>query len=474
MSLTSGNYLLFLALVFFAYWFLARQRRATTILLVVVSYYFYALWNWKSLLLIFSLSTIDFLTAQEIGATDNPRTRKMLLGVSVATDIGALIIFKYFNFFSASLTDTLNRLGLGTSHQILHHFILPLGLSFLTFRSLSYVIDVYRGTMKPTERYWDYLAFVAFFPTLIAGPVVRAKDLLPQFRETPHLTSEDGARAIFLIMLGFVKKLAIADYLAHNLVERVFDQPQLYSTIEVGAAVYGYALQIYCDFSGYSDIAIGSALLLGLRLPENFNAPYQALNLPDFWRRWHITLSNWLTDYVYFSIGGLRKRPWHPYRNLLLTMLIGGLWHGAAWSFVLWGGLHGVGLSVNRWWETRRRKERRAPRQEWWIKALCVLATFHFVCFTWIFFRAGSLTQAWLVLSRFKALEFSAPNLAWPVIFVMLVGYAAHWIPYHALNKLREGWILLPAPVQAAFILALAVGLGKWSNADVQFIYGNF
>lgn len=474
MSLTSGSYLLFLAIVFFAYWILARQRRAATLFLLATSYYFYALWNWKSLALIFALSTIDYLTAQEIATTNNPRLRKSLLWLSVTTDIGALVVFKYFNFFSSSFSDLLSSAGFGGSTQVVHHFLLPLGLSFLTFRSLSYVIDVYRGTQQPTSRYLDYLTFVAFFPALVAGPVTRAKEILPQLEARPTLTSETATHAIFLIMLGFVKKMAIADYLAHNLVERVFDQPQLYSTTETLAAIYGYALQIYCDFSGYSDIAIGSALLLGIRLPINFNSPYRALSLPDFWRRWHITLSNWLTDYVYFSIGGLRKRPFNLYRNLLLTMLLGGLWHGAAWSFVLWGGLHGVGLSVNRWWENRRRQLRRAPRQEWWIKALCWLATFHFICFTWVFFRAGSLSQAGLVLSRFKALEFSAPNLAWPVVFVMLIGYAAHWLPRPTLDKLREGWTLLPAPVQAAFILALAVGLGRWSSADVQFIYGNF
>jgi D-alanyl-lipoteichoic acid acyltransferase DltB (MBOAT superfamily) len=474
MSLTSGKYLLFLAAVFFAYWLLSRWRKAQVVLVLAVSYYFYALWNWNALALIVALSTVDFLTAHEIGRTDNKRLKKAMLWLSVCTDIGALFAFKYFNFFSASLTELLNKFGLHTSHQVLHHFVLPIGLSFLTFRSLSYVIDVYRGTMKPTNRYLDYLAFVAFFPTLIAGPVVRAKDLLPQFVEKARLTSEEGTHAIFLIMLGFVKKLLIADYLAHTWVERVFDTPALYSTTETLVAVYGYALQIYCDFSGYSDIAIGSAMLLGFRLPENFNSPYRALSLPDFWRRWHITLSNWLTDYVYFSIGGLRKRPFNLYRNLILTMLIGGLWHGAAWSFVLWGGLHGAGLSVNRWWENRRRRLKQKPRAEWWIKALCIFATFHFVCFTWLFFRAGSLTQAGQILSRFKALEFSAPNLTWQVVTMILIGFAAHWFPRNALEKLRDGWTWLPAPVQAAFILALAVGLSRWSSAEVQFIYGNF
>ena len=234
------------------------------------------------------------------------------------------------------------------------------------------------------------------------------------------------------------------------------------------------ALQIYCDFSGYSDIAIGSALLLGFRLPVNFNAPYRAESLPDFWKRWHITLSNWLTDYVYFSIGGLRKRPFNMYRNVVLTMLIGGLWHGAAWTFVIWGGMHGLGLALNRWWENRRRKLRRKARAEWWIKALCILTTFHFVCLAWVFFRAASLQQAWEVLARLGALEFEAANLAPPVVAVLLGGYVSHWIPQNALEKVRDGWNWLPSPAQAALILSLAYGLYYLSSVEQPFIYGNF
>jgi alginate O-acetyltransferase complex protein AlgI len=474
MFFTSGKYMIFLAVVFFAYWLLATPRRRVPVLfLLVASYYFYALWNPRFLALLFFISTVDFLTARWIGASASARRRKLLLGASVLADIGALFTFKYFNFFSSSLTELLGRFGWHAS-PVLLHVIWPLGLSFFTFRSLSYVIDVYRKTMKPTESYLDYLAFVSFFPTIVAGPVVRAKELLPQFRERPALTSEEAGQAIFLIMLGLVKKIAIADYLANNLVGRVFDQPQLYSSVETLFGVYGYALQIYCDFSGYSDIAIGSALLLGFKLPLNFNSPYRAQNLPDFWKRWHITLSNWLTDYVYFSIGGLRKRPFNLYRNVVLTMLIGGLWHGAAWTFVVWGGMHGLGLAVNRWWENRRRAKKQRPRQEWWIKALCIFATFHFVCLTWVFFRASSLQQAWDVLSRLGALKFETANLAWPVMAVLGLGFLSHWFPKDALDRVRRGWMWLPAPVQAAFILTLSVGLYYLSSVEVQFIYGNF
>jgi D-alanyl-lipoteichoic acid acyltransferase DltB (MBOAT superfamily) len=476
MFFTSGKYMVFLAVVFFAYWLLAivRRQRVPVLFILAASYYFYALWNPKFLALIFLISTVDFLTARGIGKTESHTRRKLLLWVSILTDIGALFTFKYFNFFSVSLTELLNKFGLGAEPFVLHNLILPLGLSFITFRSLSYVIDVYRKAMPPTTRYVDYLTFVAFFPTVIAGPVVRAKELLPQFEVRPQLTSEEGTHAIFLIMLGLIKKVAIADFLANNLVGRVFDQPQLYSSIETLAAVYGYALQIYCDFSGYSDIAIGSALLLGFKLPINFNSPYRAVSLVDFWKRWHITLSNWLTDYVYFSIGGLRKRPFNLYRNVMLTMLIGGLWHGAAWTFVIWGALHGLGLAVNRWWDLRRRRLKQKPRQEWWIKAMCVFATFNFVCLTWIFFRAANFTQAWDILKRLAALQPGAGNLATPVLTVLALGFLSHWVPKDAFDKVRDGWNWLPAPVQAALILSIAIGLYYLAGTEAQFIYGNF
>jgi alginate O-acetyltransferase complex protein AlgI len=387
--------------------------------------------------------------------------------------------------------------------------ILPLGLSFITFRSLSYVIDVYRGQIKPTRSYLDYLTFVAFFPTIIAGPIVRAADLLPQFRLRPELSGEQGTQAILLIMIGLIKKIAIADFLGNNLVDRVFDQPQLYSSLETLVAIYGYALQIYCDFSGYSDIAIGSALLLGFRLPLNFNSPYRARDLRDFWRRWHITLSTWLFDYVFVSLGGLRKRRFNLYRNLVLTFLVGGLWHGAAWTFVIWGGLHGLGLSLNHWWSGRRRPsnrhsfrgehhppvqaavteselaqdastvgQRRTPNvrriPRWWSKAIGVFVTFHFVCLTWVVFRAESLAGAWQVLKRLGALQFAAGNLSRPILLVLLVAWLSHWSPETVTARVDKAWTWLPAPIQAVVILFVAIGLYYVSGAEAQFIYGNF
>lgn len=473
MLLTSGSYLIFLAIVFFAYWALSSRRRLALLFLLLASYYFYALWNPWSLGFLLLISLVDFVNGLGIGALRQHVYRKMLLLISIVIDIGCLFVFKYFNFFSSSVAELVSRFGKPAS-PVLLNVVMPLGLSFITFRSLSYVIDVYRGTTKPTRSLLEHLTFVAFFPTLVAGPLVRAGQLLPQFRVQRSLTNEDGQRAIFLIMIGVVKKIAIADFLANNLVGRVFDQPQLYSSLETLVAIYGYALQIYCDFSGYTDIAIGSALLLGFRLPENFNAPYRARSVVDFWRRWHITLSDWLRDYLFVSFGGIRKRRFNLYRNVVLTMLVAGLWHGAAWTFVLWGAWHGLGLSVNHLWEAHRRKHRRQPRQQWWIKTICVVATFHFVCLGWLLFRAGSLHVAGEIIMRLGALQFSTANLARPILIVLAVGFLTHWLPGRVFDSASACWNWLPSPAQALVILSVAFGLYYVSSANVQFIYGNF
>ncbi|HSE23158.1 MAG TPA: MBOAT family protein [Pyrinomonadaceae bacterium] len=473
MLFATGKYWIFLTIVFFAYWSFARNRRASIIFLLIASYYFYALWNIEFVPLLILISTIDFLTARFIATSNRPLIRKLLLSVSVASDIGTLFIFKYFNFFSSSINDLLGQFHLQTRFILIQDLVIPLGLSFVTFRSLSYVIDVYRKTAPATNQYVDYLAFVSFFPTLIAGPVVRARELLPQLRNQ-SFESREALDGIFLIMVGLVKKVAIADVLATNLVDRVFDQPQLYSSVETLAAIYGYALQIYYDFSGYSDIAIGSALLLGIKLPENFHSPYRAQSLREFWKRWHITLSNWLFDYVYISIGGLRKRRFNLYRNLVLTFLVGGLWHGAAWTLLVWGGLHGVGLSVNHWWCSFRKQLGVKTTESRWREVLCVLATFHFICLTWIVFRAESLQQALSVLQRLTAFKFSVGNIPVLLVLLLLIVYLIHWLPERFVAALREGWQCLPSPAQAAVILSTAFGLYYVSGAEVQFIYGNF
>lgn len=485
----SGKYMIFLAIVFFAYWLFLSWRiipaTARVLFILGVSYYFYALLNWKFLALIFLVSTIDFLTARAIGISSNVRRRKLLLGISIAADIGTLATFKYFNFFSEPLSNFFGKFGWQVPPAVLH-LAWPVGLSFLAFRSLSYVIDTYRNTKekpaRPDTKYFDYLAFVSFFPAVETGPLARSHQLLPQFRQRPTLTSEEGTNAIFSIVIGVVK-IAIANFIGVNLVNRIFDQPALYSSAETLGSIYGYALQIYLNFSGYIDIALASALLLGFRLPVNFNSPYRAKNMPDFWRRWHITLSEWLRDYVFSSLPGSPRKTINLYWKAVVTMLIGGIWHGAGWTFVIWGAMHGVGVAVNQWWEQRRRRLKRKPRQQWWIKAICVFITFHFVCLAWVFFRAGSVGQAWEVLGRLTALRFEMANLITPVsglpipvnmLMVLILSYLAHWFPKNAFERVRDGFAWLPSPAQAVMILSIAFGLYYISGSEAQFIYGNF
>jgi len=475
MLFTSGTYFVFLIAVFFAYWVIADRGRWRITFLAVVSYLFYAQAGVKPLLLLFAVSTIDFTTARLMPDCVSQRRRRLMLSLSLLIDLGALCVFKYANFFLESATQSLSRLGIAL--PTLHvRLLAPIGISFFIFQSVAYVIDVYRRDVEPTENYPEYLSFVAFFPTLIAGPILRARQLLPQLRGHLTLEAETGGQALLLIAVGLIKKIAIADYLSANLVDRVFDFPERFSSVEVLVAVYGYALQIYADFSGYSDIAIGSALLLGFRLPENFNAPYRSRDLPEFWRRWHISLSTWLRDYVFFSVVGPRARnTLMLYGGLVVTMLVGGLWHGPTWAFVLWGLLHGLGLVAVRAWAALRKRLAFPRRNHRWSDVLGVLLTFHFICLTWIFFRAENLGQAVGVLRQLSSFTAGTANLAWPVALIVALGFAAHWLPDGVWDSLRQGFKQLPAPVQAVLLFGLGLGLYFVASTDVvPFIYTRF
>lgn len=335
-----------------------RARRLRMVFILVASYVFYAHWDWRFLPLIWASSTIDWLLGNAIASARTERRRRLWIGSTVAVNLGILGVFKYFNFGVDTARALLTAAGYAPPEIVLR-VALPVGISFFTFESMSYVIDVYRGHIKPQKSYVEYLAFVAFFPHLVAGPIVRPRDLLPQLAGAARFSVEDASEGLFLVGLGLLKKVAIGDYVAINLVDRVFDAPLQYSALECYVAVLGYAVQIYCDFSGYTDIAIGIALLIGVRMPLNFNAPYKAPEIVDFWRRWHISLSSWLRDYLYISLGGNRHGTTRKYLNLMITMLLGGLWHGASWSFFVWGGLHGWALTVTRiYGETQRRSRR--------------------------------------------------------------------------------------------------------------------
>ena len=446
-----------------------------TIFLLILSYGFYAAWDWRYLPLIFGSSTVDFFLARAVHREPRPGGKRALLFITIALNLGFLGFFKYWNFASGNVHALLALTGgeAPTAASTFRVLLPPVGISFFTFESMSYVVDVYRGELPPHRSYLRYLLFVSFFPHLVAGPIVRPRDLLPQLERRPTLTREDGGEALFLIAVGLVKKLVLSDQLAQNLVDRVFERPASFSSLEVLCAVYGYAAQIYCDFSGYTDIAIGSALLLGVRFPKNFDSPYKAEDLSDFWRRWHISLSTWLRDYLYIPLGGSRGTGWKTYRNLMLTMLLGGLWHGASWTFVFWGFLHGLGLVVTRLWQRSRPRSSRADHPV--SKVIRVLLTFHYVCLAWIFFRARTFTDAWQILRQLAQGTTFHPNL--PPLVVALLGAAllSHYQPESVYQALRARFTALPAPAQGAVLFLVAVVLHEAaSTTAVPFVYFQF
>jgi alginate O-acetyltransferase complex protein AlgI len=434
--------------------------------LLFANYFFYAKWDMIYLALIPAAGTLDYLFGLGLQYSKNAILRRILVGLSILMNLGMLAFFKYMPFILENWTKA-------TGKQVPEwHWALPVTLSFYVFQALTYTIDIYRRDAKGTKSYLAYLAAVSFFPTTLAGPITRVSTLIDQFEKPRKLEALDGGRALFLIGMGLTKKLLIADFLGANLVNRVFDFPALYSGSEVLIAVYAYALQIYFDFSGYTDIAIGSALLLGLKLPPNFNAPYAAVNIADFWRRWHITLSNWLRDYLYFSLPGLRSK-WKifTYWNLFITMVIGGLWHGASWTFVIWGAIHGFGLACQHFWRTWRGNKK--PEGGW--KYFNIFVTIQYVCFAWIFFRASSFENANAILSRIGSLSFSVVNIAPPLVLIMTIAILAHYCPKKWYDFSINMFSRAPFYVQAALLALLVVGLQYVAQTGATpFIYNKF
>ena len=363
-------------------------RRATTLRILYViafSIYFYYKSSGIYFLLLLFAAISDYLIGNAISREQDKRVKKRWVALSVVINLGMLGYFKYTNFF----IEMANGL-FGAGFLDFQNIFLPVGISFFVFQSMSYTIDIYRGQIKPLERWIDYMFYLSFFPQLVAGPIVRAKDFIPQIRRPLMVTREMFGTAIGFIIIGLVKKAIISDYISLNFVDRIFDEPALYSGFECLMGIYGYALQIYCDFSGYSDMAIGIALLLGFRFPKNFDAPYKSATITEFWRRWHISLSSWLRDYLYISLGGNRKGKVRTYLNLIITMVLGGLWHGAAVRFVLWGTLHGVALALHKMWLaiipwSKANGQDMNPVS----RVLGVILTFHIVCLGWLLFRAA-------------------------------------------------------------------------------------
>lgn len=352
------------------------------VILLTASCFFYAYWDWRFLGLLIFITCLDYYISYFLAETKNQRTRKLLLIISIVTNLGFLGFFKYFNFFIDSLD-----LLLPVSWQLKNlAIILPIGISFYTFETLSYVIDVYNNVTRPAKSLLDYAIFITFFPRLVAGPIMRARQFLPQLEHGIRLNLDNLVNGSQLFLRGMIKKLVIADNLA-SMADQVFAFPGVFSPLTVWLGVFAYSIQILCDFSGYTDMALGIAKMIGFELPVNFNLPYTAQSITEFWQRWHISLSTWLRDYLYINLGGNRKGRLRTYLNLMITMLLGGLWHGASWNFVLWGGLHGTYLAFE-----RRISADRKPAS-WvspiaWLRALW---TFLLVSFTWIFFRSPSM-----------------------------------------------------------------------------------
>ena len=437
----SSGLFLFLFLGFsFIYMLLQQRLNARLVFVTLFSYYFYYKSSGLYFWLLALVTVSDFFIARgiqrlaEVSAADATRTsharhwRKALVALSLLIDLGLLGYFKYTNFFAGMVSQMLE-----------HNFqpwdiFLPVGISFFTFQSMSYTIDVYRGDLKPLPHLLDYAFYVSFFPQLVAGPIVRAADFAPQIRRPLVITNDMFARGVYFILIGLFKKAVISDYISLNFVDRIFDNPTLYSGLENLLGVYGYALQIYCDFSGYSDMAIGIALLLGFHFPINFNAPYRSVSITDFWRRWHISLSTWIRDYIYISLGGNRKGKLRQYVNLVITMLLGGLWHGASLNFVAWGGAHGLALAVHKFFSQEVLHHGRGFQPHGLRKWIAIVLTFHFVCFTWIFFRQKTFMAGWMML---RQIFFNFHAELWQqvcagyqyVLAFMAFGYLTHFLP---------------------------------------------
>jgi D-alanyl-lipoteichoic acid acyltransferase DltB (MBOAT superfamily) len=469
------TFAIFFSIVLPVSWLLMPRGTRWRLFIIAASYFFYGYWNPKFVFLIVASTAWNQMWGTAIHRLRDPRARRTALTIAIVGDIGLLGYFKYAQFFEVSARNALVHAGIHLSPDILR-VTLPIGISFFTFQAMSYVIDIYRRNFQPVG-FLDFAVYLSFFPHLIAGPIVRASEFLPQLREKKDPRKVDAGRAFFLIMSGLFKKVVLANFLATTLVDKVFNLPELHNGREILFGIYGYAVQIYCDFSGYTDIAIGLALLLGFRFPQNFNAPYSAESLRDFWGRWHMTLSRWLRDYLYIPLGGNRDGEYATYRNLMLTMVLGGLWHGAAWTFVAWGAIHGGALTFEHMRTNRRNRLGIAPPPDtMWRRVLRRVVTFHIVCFGWVFFRADTFHTAWVVLTRlFVGWTQPAPLLTGGVLLAIAVGIGMQYVPSNALDRAQVMFSRL-SPVQMgvamAFGLLLIDALGPQGVAP--FIYFSF
>lgn len=459
----------FFAVVFAVTWLLNSQNNSKKWFLVVASYLFYSAWNPNYLFILFGSSLGNYLLALWMGPLPDGRRRKILLWLGVAANLALLGVFKYYNFFAAEFANAAMRLGVPVSVKFLE-VALPVAISFITFHALSYLIDVYRRVLQPTRSLVDILLYISFFPHLVAGPIVRARDFLSQTVRPSDPQAIRLGFAVFLILGGLFKKVIVANYLSTELVDNAFQNPLGTSSTDLWLAMYGYALQIYCDFSAYTDIAIGIAMLLGYRFPQNFNQPYRAMSVQDFWRRWHITLSTWLRDYLFIPLGGSRGSALSTCAAIMITMLLGGLWHGASWNFVIWGALHGAALIVERVFGLTGKDAR-----SWLPKPLAWFVTFHFVCFTWIFFRSQTLESAldyFRTMFAFVSLETTLTGL---VALMFVFGALTQIVPDRWQERAEAWYDRAPVLAKIALPFLVIYGIAIASPDGVPpFIYFQF
>ena len=407
MIFSSPEFFTFFGCVLLFLW-LAKGQHIKKHFLLVASYFFYGYWDWRFTFLMFAMTAVNYALGLIIESADSPRVKRLSLISAVLFDLGVLGFFKYYNFFTESANQVLQVADISLPQLSI---ILPVGISFITFQVMAYVIDIYRGVSISANTFWDFALLTAFFPQLIAGPILKAKQFLPELQKKIVIRRENLLLGMQIFLLGLFRKVLIADRLA-LFVDTVFESPQEFSSITTWLAVIAYAIQIYCDFSGYSDMAIGAAKCLGYDIPINFDIPYISRSITEFWRRWHISLSTWLREYLYIPLGGNRKGRLRQYINLWVVMLLGGLWHGASWNFVLWGALHGTALAAHKFYADFLHNKRKP--QSALYKGLTWAGTFLFVCTTWVFFRAATFPDAFTILrSMYSASAFTAGGINW-------------------------------------------------------------
>ncbi len=463
MLFPSVQFAIFFPIALTISWALMPKPRAWKPFILAASYLFYACASWHFIFLLAGVTLGNQAAAVLLGRTEREGRRRVIVGAAIVLDLGLLGVFKYYSFFAQQWADAASHVGLGGTLPLLT-IALPVGISFFTFQAISYVVDVKRRAVEPASLL-DFAVYLSFFPHLVAGPIVRAREFLPQLRTPRDPNRVAVSSGLWLVALGLVKKVVIADFLARALVDPVFAVPKAYGAPDVLLAAYGYAAQIYCDFSGYTDMAIGLALLLGYVFPQNFRSPYRATGFRDFWRRWHMTLSRFLRDDLYIPLGGNRGGRLLTYRNLMITMVLGGLWHGAAWTFVLWGAFQGLGLVA----EHALAGRFRFPGWLRW------LVTFHLIVFGWVLFRAQSLGDVGTFLSRLSVP--SHPTL-WtaPVLLAIVLVIGLQVLPPNPLERLQV-WIerRRPALMGAGLAVVVAVaGATVPSQGVPPFIYFRF